>query len=381
MLFCGSLYAIEFSNSITGAEQTDKYLPIIQGKRIAIVANQTSMINSTHLVDSLLSLKIDVEKIFCPEHGFRGIADAGATINNEIDQKTNLPLISLYGDNKKPTAEQLSEIDLVIFDIQDVGARFYTYISTLHYVMEACAENNIPLLILDRPNPNGFYVDGPVLNLENKSFVGVHPIPIVHGMTIAEYAQMVNKEHWLKDSVMCDLIIIRCANYTHKSLYKLPVNPSPNLSSMNAIYLYPSLCLFEGTIVSMGRGTDFPFQVIGNPMLKEMPFKFIPRKKVGASSPPFLDKVCFGLDLRDVGLDYMYNRKKINLEWIIDFYKKYPQKDKFFNSFFEKLAGNNDLRKQIKQGLTEDQIRQTWQADIENFKEIRRKYLLYMDFE
>lgn len=381
LLISFSMFSQDFTKSIPAAELTDKYLPLIEGKRIAVVANQTSMIKNVHLVDSLISLKLDVRKIFCPEHGFRGIADAGAHINNEIDTKTNLPIISLYGDNKKPSVEQMAGIDLVIFDIQDVGARFYTYISTLHYVMEACAENKVQLLIFDRPNPNGFYVDGPVLEPDYKSFVGMHPVPIVHGMTMAEYACMVNEEFWLKDSVKCTLDYILCENYDHNSLYELPINPSPNLSTMNSIYLYPSLCLFEGTPISVGRGTDFPFQVIGHPALKDMPFQFTPKKKVGASSPIFQDEICYGKDFRKIGLDYMFKRKQINLEWIIEFYKYYPQKDKFFKDFFKKLAGNNILKEQIKQGLSEEEIRKTWHKDLSKFKEIRKKYLLYEDFE
>lgn len=375
------LSAVEYSNSIPAAELTQKYLHLLIGKKVGIVANQTSMIKNTHLVDSLLALNIDVKKIFCPEHGFRGQADAGAHIKSSNDEKTGLPIISLYGNNKKPKPEQINDLDIIIFDIQDVGARFYTYISTMHFVMEACAENNVELLILDRPNPNGFYVDGPVLEKEFSSFVGMHQVPIVHGMTIAEYAKMVNEEGWLANGVKCKLSYVLCDNYTHKSIYKLPVNPSPNLSTMNSIFLYPSLCLFEGTTMSVGRGTYFPFQVVGHPSLKKMSFKFTPKETIKGSIPLYSGKECFGIDLRNVGEDSIVNLRQINLEWIIDFYNAYPEKDKYFNSFFNKLAGNSKLKEQIKSGMSIEDIRKSWEPKLSEFKALRKKYLLYEDFE
>ncbi|HBF88374.1 MAG TPA: DUF1343 domain-containing protein [Bacteroidales bacterium] len=374
------LMAIDYSNSIPAAELTHKYISLLKGKRVGVVANQTSMIKNTHLVDSLLSLEINITKIFCPEHGFRGKADAGAQIDNSVDEKTMIPIISLYGNNKKPKAEQITDLDIIVFDVQDVGARFYTYISTMHYVMEACAENNIPFLILDRPNPTGFYVDGPILKKEFSSFVGMHEVPIIHGMTIAEYAKMLNEEGWLKDGIKCNLSYVLCENYSHNSIYKLPVSPSPNLSTMSAVFLYPSLCLFEGTVISVGRGTDFPFQVIGNPALKSMNFSFVPKETIKGSIPLYFGKKCNGYDLRNITEDSLVNLKQINLAWIIDLYNKYPEKEKFFNSFFNKLSGNSELKEQIKRGLSEKEIRKSWEPALAEFKLLRKKYLLYEDF-
>ena len=366
---------------IVGANQTDNYLPLLQGKRVGIVANQTSVIfkqnGYTHLVDSLLALKIDIKNVFAPEHGFRGTADAGEHIRDGIDNKTKLPIISLYGSNRKPNKEQLNNIDIMIFDIQDVGARFYTYISTLHYVMEACAETNIPMLILDRPNPNGHYIDGPVLETENKSFVGMHPIPITHGMTIGEYAQMINGEKWLENGVQCNIIVIPVTNYTHQTSYSLPIKPSPNLPNDTAINLYPSLCLFEGTNVSVGRGTTMQFQVVGSPYhrLKRHYFEFTPEPNESARYPKHEGIICYGYDLR--------NEKKlssINLSWLIDFYrahKNYSKEKAFFNTFFTKLAGTKKLQQQIEAGLSEADIKSTWQEGINAFKKTRAKYLLY----
>ncbi|OFX28276.1 MAG: hypothetical protein A2033_00385 [Bacteroidetes bacterium GWA2_31_9] len=376
------LYSIEYASIKTGAERTELYFPELKGKTIAVVANQTSLIGETHLVDSLISSGINIKKIFCPEHGFRGTADAGAHVANYTDSKTKIPVISLYGDKKKPSAEDLAGIDIIVFDIQDVGVRFYTYISTLHYVMESCAENKIQLMILDRPNPNGFYVDGPVLEVKHKSFVGMHPVPLVHGMTIAEYAQMINNEGWLVNGEKCELKYILCDGYNHTNLYNLPVKPSPNLSTMNSVFLYPSLGLFEGTVMSVGRGTDFPFQVVGHPTLKTEKFSFTPVAKKGASmNPPFKGQVCYGFDLRNIGEDYFYNRKVIDLQWLIKSYNKFGDKKKYFNSFLTKLAGTTELKTQIISGLTEDEIRKSWEPKLSQFKEIRKKYLLYEDFE
>lgn len=366
----------------TGAEQTEKYVPLIQNKKIAVVANHSTIINGSHLVDSLLSLNIDIKKIFSPEHGFRGKADAGEYVKNYVDERTGLPVISLYGSSKKPDLKDLEGIDLVVFDLQDVGVRFYTYISTMHYVMEACAEMNIEMLILDRPNPNGFYVDGPILDKIYQSFVGMHPVPIVHGMTIAEYAQMINGEGWLKDEFKCMLNYIPCANYTHDSLYELPVNPSPNLQNMLSVYLYPSLGFFEGTSLSVGRGTEFPFQVFGGPDLKNVEFTFIPRSINGASKyPKHRDKKCYGIDLRSIDINDFIAQKKINLEWILFGYQNVENQKEFFSPFFYNISGNNQLKEQIIQGKSAKEIRESWQSDLDSFKQIRKKYLIYKDFE
>lgn len=367
---------------ITGAEQTNLYLPLIKNKIIAIVANQTSLIDQTHLVDSLASLKVKIKCVFAPEHGFRGNAGAGEKIKNSVDTKSGIPIISLYGNHLKPTKEDMQSIDYVIFDIQDVGARFYTYIATLQYVMESCAENNIPLIILDRPNPNGYYIDGPVLEKKFRSFVGMNPIPIVHGLTIGEYAQMLLGEKWLKDSALCMIKIIKCLNYDHQSFYELPVKPSPNLPNMSSIYMYPTLCLFEGTIVSVGRGTEFPFQVAGYPDFKEGQFTFKPVNIEGvAKNPPYENEVCKGIDLREFGNDYIKNYRGIYLFWLKAFYDSAPDKSKFFTDFFNKLAGTDQLQDQIKNGWSEDKIKQTWQTSLEKYKHMRKKYLLYKDFE
>lgn len=364
-----------------GAEQVDQYVDLLKNKRVGIVANHTSMIHKTHLVDSLVSLGIEVVKVFSPEHGFRGKADAGERVNSDIDVKTGLPIISLYGKNKKPSNKQIKGLDIIIFDIQDVGARFYTYISTMHYVMEACAENNIEFLLLDRPNPNGHYVDGPILEEEYTSFVGMHPVPIVHGMTVGEYAQMINEEKWLKDSVMCKLTVVNCVNYTHLSFYKLPIQPSPNLPNMSSIYLYPSLCLFEGTLISVGRGTDKPFQIIGHPAISIKNFSFTPESRSGAKNPKLLGKLCYGYNLSVYGEQEMKEKASLNLTWLIDFYSIYPDSDNFFKPFFYKLSGNQVLEEQIQNGMTEKEIRKTWDNGLIEFKKTRKKYLLYPDFE
>ena len=356
---------------VIGAERTDIYFPLISDKSIGIIGNQSSLIGSTHLVDSLLSAKFQILKVFSPEHGFRGIADAGAYIKNEIDESTGLPIISLYGKNKKPTQSQLDGLEILLFDIQDVGARFYTYISTLHYVMEAAAENNIPLIVLDRPNPNGHYFDGPVLDTAFSSFVGMHPVPIVHGMTIGEYAQMINGEKWLKNNLECDLTIVSMIGYNKQISYNLPAKPSPNLPNSQAINLYPSLCLFEGTNVSVGRGTVLPFQQYGAPYL-DNDHSFVPESRLGAKNPKYSGIKCFGNDLSNSA-----KLSKIDLSFLIDAYKECPNKDDFFNSFFDKLAGNDILRLSIIEGKNENIIRQGWTHDLRLYEEKRNKYLLY----
>ena len=373
-IICIGLLLLTFSVNaqklVLGAERTNIYLQLLKNKKIAIVGNQTSMIANTHLVDSLLSLKVNVVKVFSPEHGFRGKADAGAKIEDETDEKTGLPIISLYGKNKKPTVEQLKGIELLLFDIQDVGARFYTYISTLHYVMEAAAENNIKVIVLDRPNPNGHYIDGPIREKGFESFVGMHPIPIVHAMTIGEYAQMINGEKWI--ARQCDLTVIEMENYTHDMSYDLPIKPSPNLPNSRSINLYPSLCLFEGTNVSLGRGTEYPFQHFGAPYLKSN-YSFTPKSGEGSKSPPHENKKCYGTDLRFQD-NYL---EEINLNWLIESYNNCPEKEKFFNSFFDKLAGTDKLRLQIIEAKTVKEIKESWQEGLNEFKKIRNKYLLY----
>jgi uncharacterized protein YbbC (DUF1343 family) len=362
---------------IPGANQIELYNSIIEGKSVAVVANQTSKIGSTHLVDTLFSIGINIKVIFAPEHGFRDLADAGESIENSKDTETGVPIISLYGSHLKPTPLDLKGIDVVIFDIQDVGTRFYTYISTLHYILESCAENHVECLVLDRPNPNGFYFDGNILDTTYKSFVGMDPVPVVHGMTVGEYSNMLNGEGWLKKGVKCDLVVINCKNYTHKTLYELPVRPSPNLPNQTSVYLYPSICFFEGTTVSLGRGTSFPFQVFGSPKLPDKGFSFIPESLPGAKNPLLLGVKCFGTDLRDAMKQNLVPKPELNLEWLISAYKDFPDKDKFFNSYFDVLAGGPVLRKQIQKGMTSEQIRATWKDGLAKFAKIREKYLLY----
>jgi len=365
---------------ITGAEQTERYLSLLQNKRVAVCFNPTSVIGKTHLVDTLLSADINIVKIFAPEHGFRGEAEAGAIIQSAMDAKTGIPIVSLYGKNKKPTPEQLKGVDIVLFDIQDVGCRFFTYISTLHYVMEATAAAKIPVLILDRPNPNGYFVDGPVLEEKFKSFVGMHPVPVVHGMTIGEYAQMINGEKWLENNLVCELKIIECENYTHNSRYSLPVKPSPNLNSDEAIYLYPSLCLFEGTDISLGRGTLTPFQIFGHPNLTVGNFYFTPEPIKGVSeNPPQKGNKCRGFDLTQEARNNLQGNNSFNLSYLITAYKHFPKEMKFFTNpdFFDKLAGNSTLRWQIINGRTEEEIHTSWKPALDNFKKTRTKYLLY----
>lgn len=354
-----------------GAERTAIYFPLLEGKSIAVVGNQSSLIASTHLVDSLLKSNLDVVKVFSPEHGFRGTADAGAYIDNGVDERTGLSIVSLYGSNKKPKAEQLEGIDVLLFDIQDVGARFYTYISTLHYVMEAAAEHNISVMVLDRPNPNGHYVDGPVLDTAFRSFVGMHPIPIVHGMTIGEYAQMINGEKWLKEGVECDLNVIPMTAYERYKPYDLPVKPSPNLPNAQAVNLYSSLCLFEGTTVSVGRGTPIPFQHYGAPYLKSDYF-FTPKSGEGAKYPKHEGQKCFGIDLSK-----HKKLEQIDLSFLMNAYEQAEDKSTFFNAFFDKLAGGNSLRLSILEGKSEEEIRKAWSYELKAFKKMRNAYLIY----
>ena len=362
-----------------GAERTAEYLPLLEEKTVGIIANQTSTIGTTHLVDSLVALGVNVKSVFAPEHGFRGNASAGEKIKDGIDKKTGLPILSLYGSNYKPSAEKLKGLEVVIFDIQDVGARFYTYISTMSHMMEACAENGIAMIVLDRPNPNGHYIDGPILNKEFSSFVGLHQVPIVHGMTVGEYAKMVNGEGWLKGGIKCDLTVIEMENYNRTVAYELPLAPSPNLPNQKAIYLYPSLCFFEGTEESEGRGTDKPFQQFGYPKMPNGNTKFTPKSIESAAKYPKLEnKKCNGVDLSSLSEDSLRNLGQINLNWLIDTYQNYPKKDKFFKAkFFDKLAGSSELREQIIAGKSVDEIRQTWDAGLVEFKKTRQKYLLY----
>jgi uncharacterized protein YbbC (DUF1343 family) len=365
----------------TGAERTAFYLPSLKGKNIGLVVNQTSMIGSVHLVDSLLVLGVNVKKIFAPEHGFRGNADAGEKISDSKDPKTGIQIISIYGLKKAPDKVDFDGIDLLIFDIQDVGTRFYTYISTLHYVMISCADNKIPLMIFDRPNPNGHFVDGPVLDIAYQSFVGMHPIPVVHGMTIGEYAKMIAGEKWMGENKVIDLQVISCLNYKHTDDYNLSVPPSPNLPNMRSIYLYPSICYFEGTQVSLGRGTNKQFQVLGAPLLNAGDFYFTPEPKPGAMTPPQLGKRCRGIDLSGLDINQLKGKKSIDLSYLIQMYKDYPDKESFFlpGLFFDKLAGSSALREMIQAGYTEKQIKETWQPGLNAFKKIREKYLLYAD--
>ncbi|MDG2357797.1 MAG: DUF1343 domain-containing protein [Polaribacter sp.] len=379
----------------TGAQRTALYVPFLKNKKIAVVSNHTSVIYSTkdsifevfpgenevyfddirhhntHLVDSLLSLDLSIKKVFAPEHGFRGKIDAGEVVKDGFDAKTGLPIISLYGKNKKPSAKQLDQIDIVVFDIQDVGTRFYTYISTLHYVLEACAEAGIPVLILDRPNPNGHYIDGPVLELEYKSFVGMHQVPVVYGMTIGEYGKMINGERWLKNGIQCDLKVIPLANYSHSLSVSLPIKPSPNLPNDSSINLYPSLCFFEGTNVSVGRGTEMQFQVYGSPFLKQGDFMFTPTPNEGAKYPKHNAKICFGEDLRT-----KETLHQLDLSYLISAYKQNTAKE-FFNDFFTKLAGTKKIQQQIEQGLSVNEIKNSWKEDLQKFRIVREKYLLY----
>jgi len=376
-----SLTFIDKEHYVSAAMQLDDYLPLIEGKHVGVVGNQTSIIGETHLVDTLLSLGIDIKKIFTPEHGFRGTADAGAKVNSGKDEKTGLPIVSLYGKNKKPTPEMLQGIDVILFDLQDVGVRFYTYISTMTYVMDAAAENDIPVIVLDRPNPNGFYVDGPMLDPENASFVGMHQVPVVYGMTIGEYAKMVNGEGWLKGCAVsdleCDLTVIPMKEYNRNAIYELPVKPSPNLPTWESVYLYPTLCFFEGTCVSVGRGTDKPFQIFGHPAMRG-DYTFTPKSKDGATKPLLEGERCRGLDLTEYAHDFANNPQQLHIEWIIEAYEQLNEKNYiFFKKYFSLLAGSKWLQFSIENGADADRIRASWKDDLEAFKAIRAKYLMY----
>ncbi|MTI22368.1 DUF1343 domain-containing protein [Fulvivirga sp. RKSG066] len=359
-----------------GAERFDQYIPLLESQSAGLVVNQTSIVGNTHLVDTLKALGVDIKKVFAPEHGFRGQADAGEVVKDGIDTRTQLPIISLYGKNKKPSADQLADIDVVIFDIQDVGARFYTYISTMHYVMEAAAENKKKVLILDRPNPNGMYVGGPVLEEEFSSFVGMHPIPIVHGLTVGELAQMINEEGWLENGAKADIEIVKCENYNHKMSYSLPVKPSPNLPNDLSIKIYPSLCLFEGTVISVGRGTYAPFQQIGHPDFEGMPHQFTPKSIEGMSKyPKHEGETCYGHLFEEQNAT-----RAFDIQYLIDYYNLYNGKEPFFNAFFNKLAGNATLQQQIVEGKIKSEIEASWQAELNRYKLMRNNYLLYPDF-
>lgn len=371
------------SQITVGAERTDLYFDQLEGKKVALCANMSSRVANVHLLDTLLSAKIQVKAIYCPEHGFRGDAEAGAHINSSIDPKTGIPIISLYGKNLKPHFNADS-IDIIVFDIQDVGCRFYTYISTLHYVMEAAAESGVEVMVLDRPNPNGYFVDGPVLDTNYRSFVGMHPIPVVHGMTIGEYANMINGEGWLPGDLQCRLQVVTMDNYDHTMRYSLPVAPSPNLQTDEAIYLYPSLCLFEGTPISIGRGTPIPFQVYGHPSLTVGNYYFTPKPIKGVSeNPPQNGLSCRGINLTEYAKSNLEKRNCFDISYLINAYTHFPEKNKFFNAnmFFDKLAGTNQLRKDIMAGKSESEIRASWQPKLDDFKQTRSKYLLYPDFE
>jgi uncharacterized protein YbbC (DUF1343 family) len=407
LLVTVSFTAISQKRIIPGAERMDKYLPLLKGKNVGLFANQTSTVGNSLLLDTLLKRGIKVVKIFGPEHGFRGTADAGEKVGNAIDKETGIEVISLYGQHNKPSAEDLKGVDVMVFDIQDVGVRFYTFISSLQRYIEAALENSIPLIILDRPNPNGFYVDGPVLNLKYKSFVGMQPIPIVYGLTLGEYSMMMAGEKWLSDSANkkytyyqhakktidspFHLLVIKNLNYDHNSRYILPVKPSPNLPNIQSVYLYPSTCFFEGTTLSEGRGTNKPFQVFGAPSLPKNLYSFTPHPTEGAKSSKHYGQICYGWDLSGTPQQVLEKvNKKVQLKWLMDAYRLFPGKDSFFivpksgnmeQSFFDKLAGNNDLWQQIKNGVSEKEIRASWEPALSNYKKIRKKYLLYKDFE
>ncbi len=363
-----------------GAWQMEKYLPLLEGKRVAVAGNHTSKVGEVHLVDTLLRSTINVVKVFSPEHGFRGEAAAGEMVDDSQDPQSGLPVISLYGDNRRPTAAQLEDVDIIVFDMQDVGTRFYTYISTMTYIMEEASALEIPVIILDRPNPNGHFTDGPILEPDYRSFVGLHPVPIVHGLTVGEYARMASGEGWLEtEGRELHLTVIPVQNYVRGQSYHLPVPPSPNLPNMHAIYLYPSLCFFEGTTISVGRGTEMPFQVFGHPELPagDYPFTFTPESVRAAPNPPHEGMQCQGRDLRNHELHELRNKGKINLQYLIDAYRSYPDQENFFNPFFERLAGTSTLRRQIKKGHGAEEIRKSWQDDLEAFQDQRAPYLIY----
>lgn len=389
LYFCGSPRQLEKTKEtriLTGAEQTEKYIPLLQGKRVAILANPTTVIGKTHLVDSLQKRGINIVKVFGPEHGFRGNASAGVHVADETDQSTGIPVISLYGSKNKPSKQDMADVDILLYDLQDVGCRFYTNINALARLMDACYENGKEMLILDRPNPNGYFVDGPVLDMKFRSGIGMFPIPIAHGLTVGEFAQMVNGEGWLTNKVKCPLTIIPVANYTHDMSYTLPVKPSPNLNTQQSILLYPSTCLFEGTYLNHGRGTYFPFTVIGSPYLKgKFDFSYTPTGIKGMSETPlFMDQVCYGLDLRNYDVELLRKAKQINLQWLISLYNASPNKEQFFDNklskemgVIEKLVGHAQFRQQIIDGKSEKEIRASWEPGLSEYKIMRKKYLLY----
>jgi uncharacterized protein YbbC (DUF1343 family) len=381
----GSVTVTEGSDTsiVCAADQPDAYLPLLSDKKVALVVNHTSRVGDTHLADFLKERGVQLLRIFAPEHGFRGEADAGATVLDGADARTGVPLISLYGKKKKPSREDLLGVEVVLFDIQDVGVRFYTYISTLHYVMEACAEFGIVLVVLDRPNPNGFYIDGPVLDTAYRSFVGMHPIPVVHGLTVGELANMIRGEKWIPHTEKWQLHVVPCQNYDHTMSYRLPVRPSPNLPDLKSVLWYPSTCFFEGTVLSLGRGTAHPFQWIGHPDYPDKTFSFTPKPLPGAMDPPLKGKVCFGLDLSQYPEETLFEKRRLDLDPLLHFFQAMPDKERFFlsNLFFDKLAGNDALRKDILAGRSEFEIRASWQKDLQAYKKLRKRYLLYRDFE
>ena len=375
-LLLASLSAPAQDRIETGAEQTGRYLPLLEGRRGGIMTNHTGTVGRTHLVDTLRSLGVDIRVVFAPEHGFRGQADAGESVASYRDRKTGINVVSVYGSTKRPPDSIMQRLDVLLFDIQDVGLRYYTYLSSMHYLMEACAANGKQLIVLDRPNPNGFYVDGPVLEAKHRSFVGMHPIPVVHGMTLGELARMIDGEGWLRDGLRCKLTVIPCRGYTHRSRYRLPTAPSPNLPNMRAVYLYPSLCFFEGTPVSLGRGTDFPFQAYGHPELQG-DFSFTPRSNAGAKNPPLKDKLCHGVDLRTSPSDERIWEREVDLGYVIDCYRQLNLGEKFFTPMFDRLTGTDYVRQMILQGAGADRIKASWADDVERFKQTRKPYLLY----
>lgn len=375
-LLLASLSAPAQDRIETGAEQTGCYLPLLEGRRVGIMTNHTGTVGRTHLVDTLRSLGVDIRVVFAPEHGFRGQADAGESVASYRDRKTGINVVSVYGSTKRPPDSIMQRLDVLLFDIQDVGLRYYTYLSSMHYLMEACAANGKQLIVLDRPNPNGFYVDGPVLEAKHRSFVGMHPIPVVHGMTLGELARMIDGEGWLRDGLRCKLTVIPCRGYTHRSRYRLPTAPSPNLPNMRAVYLYPSLCFFEGTPVSLGRGTDFPFQAYGHPELQG-DFSFTPRSNAGAKNPPLKDKLCHGVDLRTSPSDERIWEREVDLGYVIDCYRQLNLGEKFFTPMFDRLTGTDYVRQMILQGAGADRIKASWADDVERFKQTRKPYLLY----
>ncbi len=379
LLASASLSAQQEGELMVGAERTERYFPLLEGKRVAVMTNQTGMVGDEHLIDLLLSYHHNLVGIFSPEHGFRGTADAGEHVSSSVDEKTGIPLWSLYGGGGgKPSADRMKAFDILLFDLQDVGLRFYTYYASMARLMDACAEHGKKMIVLDRPNPNGMYVDGPLLDMKHKSGVGWLPIPVVHGMTLGELARMINGEKWLPEGRSCDLTVIPCENYTHQTRYELPVAPSPNLPNMHAIYLYPSTCLFEGTVMSLGRGTPFPFEVYGHPKFKGSSFSFTPRSMPGAKNPPLLNQKCYGVDLRGLPDDQII-ANGFDLSYVIDAYRNLNMGEQFFTPFFEKLVGVDYIRRDIIAGKSAKEIKEKWFCDVVRFKQQRRPYLLYAE--